>query len=68
MGSVNVELDPVEKEALIELLNQRLSELSTEIHHTDTAAFRTQLKHLDDTLHHVLWKLTMHEPPLFVHM
>ncbi|HEY3356220.1 MAG TPA: hypothetical protein VGQ83_23410 [Polyangia bacterium] len=65
---MTLELDYSEKEALATLLRARLDELHTEIHHTDHAAFRQQLKQLDEQLRRILIRLTTPEAPLLTHM
>lgn len=52
-----LELDPQEKQALIEALQSFLSELRTEVSHTDRQAYRQRLKDQEQVLHKVLERM-----------
>lgn len=52
-----LELDPQEKQALIEALQSFLSELRTEVSHTDRQVYRQRLKDQEQVLHKVLERM-----------
>lgn len=51
---MQLELDLQEQQTLVEVLRSYLSELKTEIGHTDRKAYRDQLKVQDQLLRHIL--------------
>jgi hypothetical protein len=54
---VNLDLDPEEREDLVEFLQNCLGSLKEEVHHTDRHAFRDMLKRKEQVLQRVLDKL-----------
>lgn len=51
---VQLELNQREQETLAEVLRSFLSELKTEISHTDRKAYREQLRDQDQVVRHIL--------------
>lgn len=51
---MQLELDLQEQQTLVEVLRSYLSELKTEISHTDRKAYRDQLRVQDQLLRHIL--------------
>lgn len=56
---MQLELDLQEQQTLAEVLRSYLAELKTEINHTDSKAYRDQLKVQDQTLKHILGRVDM---------
>lgn len=52
-----LELNDQEREALTEVLGSFLSELKTEIHHTDRHSYRVRLQDQDQRLRQILSRL-----------
>lgn len=54
---LQLELDDQEQEALVEVLKSFLSELRTEVSHTDRLAYRERLKGQEQLIKKILSKL-----------
>ena len=54
---MQLELDAQEQQALTDVLRNYLSELKTEISHTDRKEYRDQLKVQDQLLRHILGRV-----------
>jgi hypothetical protein len=57
-----LEIDDTQRELLAAVLRRELDELGPEIHHTQTASYRQDLKTQREILEHLLDRLGVHEP------
>ena len=60
---MNLNLTPAQAELLLELLRNELSELRTEIHRTETRAFKDDLKAREVLLETIIGRLEGSEGP-----
>jgi len=54
---MQLELDPAERELLIRVLDLAMRETRTEVRHTETASYRTNLKAEEKTMVNLLERL-----------